>query len=73
MRAPNTRLAQVREQRGLTQRQLGELIGLSSSSVSGIENGHIRPWPKFRRDVADLLDLNESDLFDDLMSLREPL
>jgi transcriptional regulator with XRE-family HTH domain len=63
MRLPATRLAEIRQERGMTQAQLGDLLGLSPSSVSAVENGHIRPWPRFRREAARCLGIDEDELF----------
>jgi transcriptional regulator with XRE-family HTH domain len=63
MRFPATRLAEIRQQRGITQNQLAALLGLSPSSVSAVENGHVRPWPRFRREAARCLGIDESALF----------
>ena len=62
-----TRLAEVRETRGLTQKELGELVGVSPVSVSAIENRHVRPWPKFRRDASRVLGIDERELFEDTL------
>ena len=65
-RTPISTLARVREQRGLTQRELGTLIGVSASTVSAIENKHVRPWPRFRRQASRVLDVAEDQLFLDI-------
>lgn len=69
MRYAGTKLAQVREKRGMTQRAFAERLGLKPSSVSNVENGHVAPWPKFRRDAALILGISEEELFID--TLRE--
>jgi transcriptional regulator with XRE-family HTH domain len=63
MRVPATELARVREARALSQKQLAELLGISPSTLSSVENGHSRPWPKLRRECAQILGLSEETLF----------
>ena len=59
------RLSDVRSARGLTQRDLAELLGVSRTSVSAVENGHVAAWPKFRRNAAQILAVEEDELFPD--------
>ncbi len=66
MRIATTRLAEARELAKLTQTQLAEQIGVSPSSVSAVENRHVRPWPRFRRLAAQALGVAEEDLFADI-------
>jgi transcriptional regulator with XRE-family HTH domain len=49
----------------LTQRDLAELLGVSRTSVSAVENGHVEAWPKFRRNAAQILGMEEDELFPD--------
>ena len=63
MRYAATRLATEREKRGWTQGQLGTKIGVSTSAVCGIENRHIKAWPKFKRNASAALGIPEIDLF----------
>jgi len=66
MRYAGTKLAQVRESQNMTQKRLAEIMGLSPVSVSNVENKHIAPWPKFRRNAAKALNCSEEELFDDI-------
>ena len=63
MRRPASKLARVREERGLTQQALGDFLGVAASSISVIENLHTRPWPRFRRKAAKFFALPEDELF----------
>lgn len=63
MRQPISALARARIRSGLTQTQLGDLMGVSGSSVSIVENLHTRPWPRFRASAAAVLQVPEEDLF----------
>ena len=59
MRVPATELARVREARGMSQKQLAELLGISQSALSSVENRHSRAWPKLMRECAQVLGLAE--------------
>lgn len=54
--APNVgaNLRVAREQRGMTQKQVGDAIGVRSRDVSRWENGHVEPGPLYRSLLADL-------------------
>ena len=64
MRIAATRLAQEREKRGISQTQLANLLGISRSALSNVENGHVAPWPRLRRAAAKTLDVPEESLFE---------
>lgn len=63
MRNPVTRLGQIRRDRGIKQKDLAHALGLKQSTLSGVENGHHRPWPGLRQRAARLLGVSEEDLF----------
>ena len=47
----------VRNERGLTQRQLADALGVDFSFISKVENGHLRPGkPVLQRLAAFLVD-----------------
>jgi len=56
-------LREVRLRAGLSQTQLGALIGVNPSHVSHVERGVRRPWPRFRREAARVLKVDEAVLF----------
>lgn len=59
---------QIREKRqelGLSQTKLACLIGMAESTLSNLELGKWKPWPKARRDLAGALGVSEGDLFQD--------
>ena len=60
-----TRLLQIRNQRGLSQRQLGQHCGLASSYLSRIENRRLEPRPKTLRRIAAALGVPVSELFEE--------
>ena len=66
MRYAGTKLAQVRESQGMTQKHLAEIMGLAPTSVSAVENMHVYPWPKFRTNAAIALNCSEEELFEDM-------
>ena len=51
-------LRQARYARALTQRELGELAGLTHVQVARIELGQVSPRPATRRALAQALDLD---------------
>ena len=58
-----TRIIQLRNQKGLTQQQLGDLTGLAASYLSRIENRHLEPRPQTLRKIASALDVPMSEIF----------
>ena len=61
----------IREKRqalGLSQTRLACLVGMASSTLSNLELGKQKPWPKARHDLAKALGIIEQELFppDDL-------
>ena len=63
MRFPASALARVREERGMKQKELAGLLGLSPTTLSSVENGWVAPWPRLRRDASRLLGCPEEALF----------
>ena len=60
-----TRLLQIRNQKGLSQRQLSQRCGLASSYLSRIENRRLEPRPKTLRRIAAALGVPISELFEE--------
>jgi transcriptional regulator with XRE-family HTH domain len=60
-----SRLLQIRNQRGLSQRQLSQRCGLASSYLSRIENRRLEPRPKTLRRIAEALAIPVSELFEE--------
>lgn len=56
-------LAKTRKKAGLTQQMLSEKLGVSRALVAQIESGWRRPYPKFKRKVSEILNVEESKLF----------
>ena len=60
-----TRLRLIREALGIPQAELARRMQLDRSLVSRAERGQIATWPRFRRDAAHALGIDESVLFPD--------
>jgi transcriptional regulator with XRE-family HTH domain len=58
-----TRLIQLRNRKGLTQQQLGDLAGLAASYLSRIENRHLEPSPHTLSKIAMALGVPMSEIF----------
>ena len=60
-----TRLLQLRNRKGLSQRQLSQRCGLASSYLSRIENRRLEPRPRTLRRIAAALGIPISELFEE--------
>ena len=58
------RLKDIRKKRGLTQEQLGELVGRSYKYIGLIERGQRMPSIKTLAKIADELNVDIKDFFD---------
>jgi transcriptional regulator with XRE-family HTH domain len=65
-----TRIIQIRNQKGFSQRQLSERSGIASSYLSRIENRRLEPRPKTLRKIADALRVPLSELFEERAASR---
>lgn len=57
------RIREKRQELGLSQTKLACLIGMAESTLSNLELGKWKPWPKARRDLAKALGIPEKELF----------
>lgn len=55
-------IAEAREEKNLSQRQLAKLAGINSSGLSKIEAGERDPSPKILRKISNHIDVNYNDL-----------
>ena len=56
-------IAEAREKKGLSQRQLAKLAKINNSELSKIESGIRKdPSPKILRKISNIIDVNYSDL-----------
>lgn len=58
--------ASLRKNRGMTQADLAEKCGVSRALIAMIEAGHIRPYPRIRRKIAEALGVLPVDLWPEL-------
>jgi transcriptional regulator with XRE-family HTH domain len=61
----NNRIRERRTELGLSQTKLACQIGMAESTLSNIELGKWKPWPKAQRDLANALGISERELFPD--------
>lgn len=57
-------LKQIRRQKGLTQEQLAEFIGMDTRNLCKMENGNHFPQAKNLEKIIEVLDINIKELFD---------
>lgn len=57
------RVRELREQRGLTQKQLGEQVGVSRQAINAIETGKFDPSIRLAYDLAQYFGLAIEALF----------
>lgn len=55
-------IAEAREKKGLSQRQLAKLAGINSSGLSKIEAGERDPSAKMLRKISNVIDVNYNEL-----------
>jgi transcriptional regulator with XRE-family HTH domain len=58
-----TRIIQLRNQKGMTQKEMSDRTGLAGSYLSRIENRHLEPRPHTLRKIAAALEVQVSELF----------
>ena len=58
------RVRQLREERGLTQKQLGENVNVSRQAINAVETGKFDPSLWLAYDIAQLLDRSIEEVFD---------
>lgn len=58
------KLKEMREAKGLTQREVGEKVGVSRQAINAIETGKFDPSIWLAYDLAKLFGLSIEDFFD---------
>ena len=58
------RVRQLREERGLTQKQLGEKVNVSRQAINAVETGKCDPSLWLAYDIAQLFDMSIEEVFD---------
>ena len=56
-------LKEVRKEKGVSQVKLSRLTLIAPSDISRIENGWLRPYPGWRKRIAEALGVTEIELF----------
>ncbi len=59
----NEKMYQLRRQRGLTQRQVAEAVGIKQSAYAMIESGHRHPRKAIEKRLADFFGVTVDELF----------
>lgn len=57
------RIRELREQDGLTQKQLGEKVGVSRQAINAVETGKFDPSIWLAYDLAQLFNLSIEEVF----------
>ena len=60
-----TRVMQIRNQKGISQRELSQRSGIAGSYLSRIENRHLEPRPKTLRKIAEALGVPVAEFFEE--------
>ena len=55
---------QLREEQGLTQKQLGEKVNVSRQAINAVETGKFDPSLWLAYDIAQLFDMSIEEVFD---------
>ena len=58
------RVRQLREEQGLTQKQLGEKVNVSRQAINAVETGKFVPSLWLAYDIAQLFDRSIEEVFD---------
>lgn len=58
------RVRQLREERGLTQKQLGEKVNVSRQAINAVETGKFDPSLWLAYDIAQLFGMSIEEVFD---------
>ena len=61
-----TELRRFRAINGLTQRELGELLHITTTQVAAYELGRARPRPKWMKRIADVIGVSIQEFYPEL-------
>lgn len=68
------KIKEIRQQKGLTQKQLGDMCGIADANIRKYENGKQNPKIETLQKIADALKVSVYDLFcDDCMNYSNAL
>lgn len=65
------RLKELREKKGLTQKEVGEKVGVSRQAINAIETGKFDPSIWLAYDLSTLFEISIEELFDFERSKRK--
>jgi DNA-binding XRE family transcriptional regulator len=65
MAALKTKIKEKREQKGLRQSELAELVSVRRETIVHLENGRYNPSLKLAMDIAKFFETTVEDLFED--------
>ena len=60
----NNRVRQLREEQGLTQKQLGEKVNVSRQAINAVETGKFDPSLWLAYDISQLFNKSIDEVFD---------
>ena len=66
-------IKRIRKEKGLTQKQLGELCGLADSAIRRYENGGANPKIETKKKIANALGVSVEEIDPDLENLSKDL
>ncbi len=64
-------IKRIRKEKGLTQKELGELCGMADSAIRRYESGRANPKIETLKKIAIALDVSVSDLRDDFFDFKD--
>lgn len=53
----------LRKESGLTLNELGRIIGVHPTAIVQVERESRKPWPKLRKQIAEVFEVDEGVLF----------
>lgn len=59
----NNNIAKIRKQRGITQKELAEMVGVGNDWICDIEKGNGKPSMKVLEKIAEQLNVSLSEIF----------
>ncbi|PZX07945.1 putative transcriptional regulator [Psychrobacillus insolitus] len=59
----NNNIADIRKSKGISQKELAEMIGVSANWMNHIEKGKRRPSTKTLEKIAEMLQISIKDIF----------
>lgn len=57
------RVREIRLEKGMSQSYLARMVGVAEPNLSQIERGQRAPWPKLKREIAQVLKISQEEIF----------